>query len=333
MSFDGGDRARPSDAFAVDPPGAGESRSDATGLAVPDDIHVRGLTAGYADRRVIERLDCTIPGGRVTAIVGANACGKSTLLRAVAQLIPSDGEVALGDTVLTGLSSRDTARRIGFLPQSPTPPEGLTVEELVRRGRFPHLRFGRRPSAHDRERVAWALAATGTDALADRPLEALSGGQRQRVWIAMALAQDTGVLLLDEPTTYLDLAHQLDVLELLRELNAQDGRTVVMVLHDINQACRYADHLIAMKDGAVVASGPPAEIVDAALVSTVLDVRARIVPDPVTGTPMAVPEARSPGGCAAASPSPDRLRAIGSLDDPESPPRPHPDPPTEGQDR
>jgi iron complex transport system ATP-binding protein len=284
------------------------------------DIHVRGLTTGYADRRVIERLDCTIPGGRVTAIVGANACGKSTLLRAVAQLIPSQGEVALGDVVLTGLSSRETARRIGFLPQSPTPPEGLTVEELVSRGRFPHLRFGRRPTAHDRERVAWALAATATDGLADRPLEALSGGQRQRVWIAMALAQDTGVLLLDEPTTYLDLAHQLDVLELLRDLNADDGRTVVMVLHDINQACRYADHLIAMKDGAVIASGPPAEIVDAELVSAVLDVRARIVPDPVTGTPMLVPEAhrsrasRSRGGASRSvrgTTTPGDSRAVG----------------------
>lgn len=256
------------------------------------EIEVRGLTVGYGERRVIDALDCRLPGGRITAIVGANACGKSTLLRAIARLIPSTGEVRLGGTPLAGLSSRETARRVGFLPQSPTPPEGLTVAELVARGRFPHLRLGRRPTAHDRERVAWALAATGTDVLGERSLEELSGGQRQRVWIAMALAQDTRVLLLDEPTTYLDLAHQLDVLELLTALNAEDGRTVVMVLHDVNQACRYAHHLVAMKDGAIVAAGPPAEVVDAELVETVLGVRARIVPDPVTGTPMAVPEAR-----------------------------------------
>ncbi len=231
--------------------------------------------------------------------------------------------------MLSGLSPRETARRIGFLPQSPTPPEGLTVEELVSRGRFPHLRFGRRPTAHDRERVAWALAATSTDGLADRPLEALSGGQRQRVWIAMALAQDTRVLLLDEPTTYLDLAHQLDVLELLRELNAQDGRTVVMVLHDVNQACRYADHLIAIKEGALIAAGPPAEIVDAELVSTVLDVRARIVPDPVTGTPMLVPEADPPRVGGTIPGRPRTTRAPGS---PRS--RTDADPtPTEGPNR
>lgn len=274
----------------------GPTRGEGTATAPPMDIAVRGLSVGYGDRRVIRDLDQTLPGGRVTAIVGANACGKSTLLRAIARLIPSDGEVVVGGTPLAGLSARETARLIGFLPQSPTPPEGLTVEELVSRGRFPHLRFGRRPTDHDRERVAWALEATGAAELADRPLEALSGGQRQRVWIAMALAQDTGVLLLDEPTTYLDLAHQLDVLELLVALNAADGRTVVMVLHDVNQACRYAHHLVAMKDGAVVAAGPPAEIVDAELVRTVLDVDVRIVPDPVTGTPMAVPEVRGPGG-------------------------------------
>lgn len=262
--------------------------------AAGPEITVRGLQVGYGDRQVIRGLDQTLPGGRITAIVGANACGKSTFLRAIARLIPAEGDVTVGGIALDGLSPRETARLIGFLPQTPTPPEGLTVEELVARGRFPHLRFGRRPTAHDRERVAWALSATGATELADRPLEALSGGQRQRVWIAMALAQDTGVLLLDEPTTYLDLAHQLDVLELLSALNAADGRTVVMVLHDVNQACRYAHHLVAMKDGAVVAAGRPAEIVDADLVRTVLDVDVRIVPDPVTGTPMAVPEVRSP---------------------------------------
>ncbi|WP_320670850.1 ABC transporter ATP-binding protein [Patulibacter defluvii] len=267
--------------------------NDAPATATPA-LEARGATVAYGERTVLDGLDVALPAGRVTAIVGANACGKSTLLRALARIVPlRAGEVRLAGEDVSALAPRALARRLGFLPQSPVPPEGLSVRELVARGRFPHLRLGRRPSAEDRERVAWALAATATEELAERPLEALSGGQRQRAWIAMALAQDTEILLLDEPTTYLDLAHQLDVLELLRDLNRDQGRTVVMVLHDLNQAARYADHLVAMADGAVVAAGDPAATVDAGLVERVLGVRVRIVPDPVTGTPMAIPLGRS----------------------------------------
>ncbi|MCK9249738.1 MAG: ABC transporter ATP-binding protein [Solirubrobacteraceae bacterium] len=253
-------------------------------------LEIRDLTVAYGDRTIIQGLDHEIPTGEVTAIVGANACGKSTLLRAIARIVPvRSGEVRLDGDLLKDRSTREVARRIGFLPQTPVPPEGLTVGELVERGRFPHLRFGRRATDHDRERVAWALEATRTDVLADRPLEALSGGQRQRAWIAMALAQDTAVLLLDEPTTYLDLAHQIEVLELLAALNRDEGRTIVMVLHDLNQAARYADHVVAMRDGRIHAAGPPDEIIDADLVEAVLGLRVRVLPDPVTGTPMAVP--------------------------------------------
>jgi iron complex transport system ATP-binding protein len=192
------------------------------------------------------------------------------------------------------------AKRLGFLPQSPVPPEGLTVEDLVQRGRFPHRKLGRRSTAEDGERVEWALEATGISDLRDRPLDRLSGGQRQRAWIAMALAQDTPILLLDEPTTYLDLAHQLEVLDLLAELNEQ-GRTIGIVLHDLNHACRYAHHLVALRDGLVHAAGAPEAIVDEELVQAVFGLRARVLPDPVTGTPMCVPIGRAVTRSGAAS--------------------------------
>lgn len=265
----------------------------ANGDAPSPRLVARDLAVGYGDREVLHALGCEIPAGAITAIVGANASGKSTLLRAMARLLrPRGGAVLLDGEEIAGIAPRALARRLGFLPQSPTPPEGLTVEDLVSRGRFPHQRIGRRASREDRERVAWALRATGTDDLADRPIDQLSGGQRQRVWIAMALAQDTDVLLLDEPTTYLDLAHQLEVLDLLAGLNRSDGRTFVMVLHDVNHACRYAHHLIAVRDGTVHAAGPPAEIVDEELIAAVLGLRSRVMPDPVTGTPMIVPIGR-----------------------------------------
>ncbi|HWK30130.1 MAG TPA: ABC transporter ATP-binding protein [Solirubrobacter sp.] len=251
------------------------------------------LTVGYGERAVLHGVDVPLPAGRITAIVGANASGKSTLLRAFARLLkPSAGAVLLDGAEIAALPTREVARRLGFLPQSPAPPEGLTVADLVARGRFPHQRLGRRASAEDRERIEWAIQATAIADLRDRPLDRLSGGQRQRVWIAMALAQDTETLLLDEPTTYLDLAHQLEVLDLLADLNAQ-GRTIGLVLHDLNHACRYAHHLVAIRDGRVAAAGPPAEIVDEALVERVFGLRARVLPDPVTGTPMCVPIGRA----------------------------------------
>jgi ABC-type cobalamin/Fe3+-siderophores transport system ATPase subunit len=256
-------------------------------------LRADNLSAGYDRADVVTGLDLVVPEGRITAIVGANGCGKSTLLRALARLLrPRAGSVLLDGRAISELPSKAVARRLGLLPQSPVAPEGLTVEDLVARGRHPHQGLFRQWSTADESAVEEALATTGTADLRDRPLDALSGGQRQRAWIAMALAQQTELLLLDEPTTFLDLAHQLDVLDLLDGLVAERGRTVVMVLHDLNQACRYADLLVAMRDGRVHAAGPPGEVVDAAFVQDVFGLEARVVEDPVAGTPMCIPMSR-----------------------------------------
>ncbi|MEU6881446.1 ABC transporter ATP-binding protein [Streptomyces sp. NPDC046712] len=257
-----------------------------------------GLHLGYGDRVVAENLDLDLPAGKVTALVGPNACGKSTALRALARLLkPTAGAVHLDAEDIAGLPARELALKLALLPQSPSAPEGITVRDLVARGRTPHQRWWRQWSSADDAVVDRALEATGTAELAARSLDELSGGQRQRVWIAMALAQDTAVLLLDEPTTYLDLAHQVDVLELVAELNRADGRTVVMVLHELNLACRYADHLVAMRDGRVVAAGPPTEIVTPELVRDVFDLPAAVITCPVAGTPLVIPEGgRRPRG-------------------------------------
>ncbi|MBC2906191.1 ATP-binding cassette domain-containing protein [Streptomyces cupreus] len=250
-----------------------------------------GLRLAYGDRVVADSLDLRIPEGRITALVGPNACGKSTALRALARLLkPSAGAVHLDGRDLTAVSSRELALKLALLPQTPTAPDGITVRDLVARGRTPHQRWWRQWSSADEAVVDRALAATGVAELADRTLDELSGGQRQRVWIAMALAQDTPVLLLDEPTTYLDLAHQVDVLELVRDLNRAHGRTVVMVLHELNLACRYADHLIAMRDGTVVTAGAPTDVVTPELVAEVFDLPATIITCPVAGTPLVIPE-------------------------------------------
>ena len=248
------------------------------------------LTLAYDDRAVVHELDLVIPRGCVTAVVGANGCGKSTLMRALARLLgPRAGAVLLEGQAIRRLPTKEVARRLGLLPQSPVAPDGLTVEDLVARGRYPHQGLFRQWSARDAAAVEAALAATATSELRDRPLDELSGGQRQRAWIAMTLAQETEIVLLDEPTTFLDLAHQVEVLDLLSELVAEHGRTVVMVLHDLNQACRYADHLVAMRDGRVHATGAPADVVDAALVQEVFGLTARIIEDPETGTPLCLP--------------------------------------------
>ncbi|MFD8015953.1 ABC transporter ATP-binding protein [Streptomyces sp. NPDC058955] len=250
-----------------------------------------GLRLAYGDRLVADGLDLDIPAGKVTALVGPNACGKSTALRALARLLkPEAGTVHLDGQDTAELSARDLALRLALLPQSPAAPDGITVRDLVARGRTPHQRWWRQWTAADEDVVDRALAATGTAALADRSLDELSGGQRQRVWIAMALAQDTPVLLLDEPTTYLDLAHQVDVLELVAHLNRTEGRTVVMVLHELNLACRYADHLIAMRDGRVLAAGPPTEVVTPGLVHDAFGLRATVIDCPVAGTPLVIPQ-------------------------------------------
>jgi iron complex transport system ATP-binding protein len=256
-------------------------------------LRVRDLRVAYDDRIVIDGLDLDVPPGRITAIVGANACGKSTLLRALARLLtPRAGGVYLDGRSIHEMPTRQVAQRLGILPQSPVSPEGMTVADLVGRGRAPHQTWWRQWSTSDEGAVREALSATGMTGLADRPVDELSGGQRQRAWIAMAVAQGTPVLLLDEPTTYLDLAHQIDVLDLVVDLNREEGRTIVMVLHDLPQACRYADHLIAMKAGKIVASGPPADVITEELVDAVFDVRCRVAPDPVSGTPMVIPISR-----------------------------------------
>ncbi|MFF8566981.1 ABC transporter ATP-binding protein [Streptomyces albidoflavus] len=255
-------------------------------------LTARDLTLAYEDRTVVPGLDLDIPDGRVTVIIGPNACGKSTTLRALGRLLrPAGGAVLLDGTELARLPTRQIAQRIGLLPQTPVAPEAITVADLVARGRQPHQRWWQQWSEEDERAVTEAMARTATTDLADRPVDALSGGQRQRVWIAMALAQETGLLLLDEPTTYLDLAHQVEVLDLVRRLNREEGRTVVLVLHDLNQAARYADHLIAFRAGRVVAEGSPAEVVTAPLVREIFGLECVVVPDPVTGSPLVVPGA------------------------------------------
>ena len=242
---------------------------------------------------IVADLSISIPTGKITVIVGPNACGKSTLLRALARLLkPRRGTVLLDGTSIQRLPTKEVATRLGILPQSPVAPEGITVADLVGRGRYPHQGWFRQWTDGDRAAVETALAATGTLDLARRPVDELSGGQRQRVWIAMTLAQGTGLMLLDEPTTFLDLAHQVDILDLLVDLNRRDGRTIVLVLHDLNHACRYAHHLVAMRAGAIVAEGPPDEIVTPHLVTDVFGLPCHVIEDPVSGTPLVVPIGR-----------------------------------------
>ena len=256
-------------------------------------LETRNLGAGYEKRVILEDVSLTLPAGKITAIVGGNASGKSTLLRTLARILqPQSGAVLLDGQSVHQMKSRKLAQVMGLLPQSPIAPEGIAVADLVGRGRHPHQGLFSRWSAEDDRAVARALAATGTEELAERDLDTLSGGQRQRVWIAMALAQETDLLLLDEPTTFLDVAHQVEVLDLLVDLNTAQGTTIVMVLHDLNLAARYADHLIAVGDGGIRAEGPPAEVLTKDLVKTVFGLSCRIVSDPVSQTPCMVPIGR-----------------------------------------
>lgn len=251
---------------------------------------------GYGGAPIVKGVDVDIPDGAITAIVGPNGCGKSTLLRALARLLsPSEGSVLLDGEDIQRIATREVARRVGLLPQSPIAPAGITVRELVARGRTPHQKVLRPWSAEDETSVMSALHSTGLTAIADEAVDELSGGQRQRAWIAMALAQDTPIMLLDEPTTFLDIAHQYEVLDLLHRLHHRQGRTIVMVVHDLHQAARYASHVIAMSGGEVAASGAPSEVLTEQLVGDVFGLDVRVLPDPVTGTPVIVP-AHAPGG-------------------------------------
>ncbi|GAA3755780.1 iron complex transport system ATP-binding protein [Spinactinospora alkalitolerans] len=253
-------------------------------------LRADGVTLAYGDNVIIEDLDFSVIDNAVSAIIGPNGCGKSTLLRALGRLLrPASGRVLLDGRGIAAMPPREVARTVAVLPQSPQAPPGLTVTDLVARGRHPHQSWYRQWSSTDHGVVAEALEMTGMLPYAERTLEQLSGGQRQRAWISMALAQGTDLLLLDEPTTFLDLAHQIEVLDLVRDLHEEHGRTVVMVLHDLNLAARYAHRLVAMREGGITAQGRPDEVLTPALISGVFGLDSTVIPDPVTGTPMVVP--------------------------------------------
>lgn len=251
------------------------------------------LTLAYGKKTIAESLNVTIPDGHFTAIIGPNGCGKSTLLRTLSRLMtPASGHVYLDGEQIQRYASKEVAKRIGLLAQNATTPGDITVQELVARGRYPHQPLFTRWRKEDDEAVNRAMEATGITDLAQQSVDTLSGGQRQRAWIAMVLAQETSIMLLDEPTTWLDISHQIDLLELLSELNRTQGYTLAAVLHDLNQACRYATHLIALRDGEIVAQGAPKEIVTPELIARIYGMRCMIIDDPVAGTPLVVPLGR-----------------------------------------
>ncbi|WP_347861140.1 ABC transporter ATP-binding protein [Salimicrobium sp. PL1-032A] len=250
-------------------------------------MHIDHLDVGYNDKKIIEDMNVDIPSGRITTIIGANGCGKSTLLKTLARILPKQGgTVTLDGKNISKYPTRELAKRMAILPQAPDGAPGLTVGELVSYGRFPHQKGFGKLSKKDHEMIDWALEMTGVLSFKYDAIDALSGGQRQRVWIAMALAQETETILLDEPTTYLDMAHQLEVLELLERLNREEGRTIVMVLHDINQAARFADNIIALKDGEVIKSGNAHFVIQSETLREVFNIEADVVPEPRTGKPI-----------------------------------------------
>ncbi|AZG47835.1 ABC transporter ATP-binding protein [Gordonia insulae] len=271
--------------------GAGVTAVEVAGApAPPSRLRAEGLRVGYDDRVVIDDLDITIPDAAITTIIGPNGCGKSTLLRALSRLLPPRaGTVYLDDEDINGMRPKTVARTLGLLPQNPVAPEGLTVGELVARGRHPHQRWYQQATPEDEAAVEWALEQTATADFADRSIDALSGGQRQRVWIALTLAQQTDLLLLDEPTTYLDLAHSVEILDLVHALRTEHGKTVVMVLHDLNLAARYSDSLFVMRSGQVVAHGTPAEVITSELLLDAFGLQSHVMADPIFGAPMIVP--------------------------------------------
>ncbi|MFD2840008.1 ABC transporter ATP-binding protein [Populibacterium corticicola] len=253
----------------------------------------RDLSLGYGNTVIVNNLDLDIPSGAITSIIGPNGCGKSTLLRGFARLLkPFTGEVHLDGKDIRSIPTKQVAQVVGLLPQQPIAPEGIAVADLVGRGRQPHQKLLARWTAHDYEIVAQALQDTGISELADRSVDELSGGQRQRVWIAMALAQETDILLLDEPTTFLDLTHQIEILDLLTDLNRARGTTIVMVMHDMNLAARYSHHIIALRGGTLVAQGTPEQVITEELVHDVFALPAQVTQDPVSQTPLVSPRGR-----------------------------------------
>jgi iron complex transport system ATP-binding protein len=256
-------------------------------------IETKQLTLAYEGAPVVRNLDLSIPASKITMLVGANGCGKSTLLRGLARLLkPKSGTVYLDGKDIVRLKSKTVAQKLGMLTQSPIAPEGLTVRDLVAMGRYPYQNWLQHWSTEDDRKVQEALSITTMTELGDRALDSLSGGQRQRAWIAMVLAQDTDILLLDEPTTYLDLAHQVELLDLLQELHETKGKTIVMVLHDLNLACRYGDYLVAVQQGKVYGMGTPKAVMTEEMVREVFNLECRIVPDPLANTPMCIPMGR-----------------------------------------
>ncbi|WP_213533448.1 ABC transporter ATP-binding protein [Paenibacillus sp. J45TS6] len=258
-----------------------------------DILRAEKLGLSYGDAYIFENMDLSIPKGKITVFIGSNGCGKSTLLRSLARLIkPQQGAVILDGEQIAGMKTKDIARKLAILPQGPVAPEGLSVLQLVKQGRYPYQNWLKQWSPEDEQAVDKALISTRMKELKDRTVDSLSGGQRQRAWIAMTLAQETPVILLDEPTTYLDLTHQIEVLDLLYDLNRSEQRTIVMVLHDINLACRYADHIVAIKNGGIEAGGHPAAVIDSELMEKVFDLKCHIIPDPLFGTPMCIPHGK-----------------------------------------
>ncbi|EHQ61586.1 ABC transporter ATP-binding protein [Paenibacillus dendritiformis] len=278
-------------------------------MQMKERLQTQKLDIGYSERAIVHNLNLSIPHGKITALVGANGSGKSTILKAMARIMrPSSGGVLLDGRSIHSMSTKEVAKQLAILPQNPSAPDGLTVAELVGYGRFPHQKGFGSMSADDRDTVAWAITMTGMNAFRERPVDQLSGGQRQRAWIAMALAQQTDILFLDEPTTFLDMAHQLEVLQLLHKLNREEGRTIVMVVHDLNHASRYAQHMVAIKAGTVVREGRPEEVMTPLVLREVFGIEADIVPDPRTGVPLCLPYELA--GCAAAEPDTVEERSL-----------------------
>lgn len=256
-------------------------------------LNTRSLTLSYGETSIIEDLTVSIPEGKITVLIGSNGCGKSTLLRSLVRLLkPNRGTVLLDGKDIHRTATREVARKMAILPQGPTAPEGLTVQQLVKQGRYPYQTWLKQWSEEDERLVRHALKVTGLEDLADRPVDALSGGQRQRAWIAMTLAQNTDIVLLDEPTTYLDLSHQIEILDLLYDLNRNEGRTIVMVLHDLNLACRYADHIIAVRNKGIHSQGAPENVLTVDMVRDVFCMECIVCDDPLFGTPMCVPRGK-----------------------------------------